>query len=123
MIQRWIFALVVGLGALPAVGAAPHTIIVSGKVLDPHARPIGGAGVSVVTNDITDPFDSWGGPHTVQRVTAAADGSFRLEAPVRSEFWSINVLAFKDGYGPGQQNVWRGSSSTGLAVSGRRCER
>src|SRR5438874_11127303 len=117
MIQRLIFTLLLWLGGALAAGAAPHSIIVSGKVLDPHARPIGGATVSIVATDFTDSFDPWSGPHSVRRVPAAADGSFRLEVPVQTDSWSINVLAHKPGYGPGQQYVWRGREAAGLAVA------
>src|SRR5436190_1895069 len=115
MIQRSIFSLVVGLACVVAAGAsaAPGTVPISGKVLDPHGRPAGAATVYVSAYNFTDPFAAWEGKPPVRQATTAADGAFRVEMPASSDRESFYLAAFKPGFGPGLGATWWENRTTG----------
>ena len=121
MVRRSILLLIGLIGPIgvlaTAAGAALQTVTVSGKVLDPRGRPAGAATVYVSASDYSDPFGDPDREPVVRETVTAADGSFRMEMPVRNEHWGLSLVAVKAGYGPGSQSCWRGRSATGLALA------
>lgn len=113
IVWRCSLLLIACLLQLPATAA---TLAFTGKVVDARGQPVGGAAVTVSLQD-DDTFRAW--PETKPKVTravAAADGSFRLEAPVRGIDWIAVVAAMKGGHGPGGRFLGPGDGRTDLRL-------
>src|SRR6266568_3398409 len=81
--------------------AAPRSVTFGGKVIDARGQPAGGAAVYVSLNAWSLPPNPPGTKPALSQTLAAADGSFRLELPVQADYWAAQVVAAKEGSGPG----------------------
>jgi uncharacterized GH25 family protein len=105
--RRRMVALLVWLLLAQAAGgrAAPRRVTFGGKVVDARGQPAGGALVSVSLHEWSLQSDPAAPNPVVAQTRAAADGSFHLEQPLQAEYWSAEVVAVKDGSGPGGLQV------------------
>src|SRR2546426_7885273 len=79
---------------------APRTTTFAGTVRDPNGEPASGATVYVSLYEFSPAPPASGPRATVRQTQTGAGGSFRLEAPVREQSWSANVVAGRDACRP-----------------------
>src|SRR5437870_4304301 len=94
-----------------------RTVSFGGKVIDTRGQPAGGAAVYVSLSELVLPFDPTDLHTRVEQTRAAADGSFHLDVPVHGKRWWGQVVAAKDGEGPGGQEVRPEMNTGGLLLS------
>jgi peroxiredoxin len=104
-----------GLG--PSVLAVSRVVTFSGRVLDAHGRPVNGGTVYVRLHDAPPTAGDRNPPPVLHQTAVGPSGSFHLDVPVRQDRWSAEVIAARQGHGPGGQVVGSQSRATGLVLS------